>query len=257
LPRTNNCCPIFVYLAPKAEVVPAATKDIDATFEEVQALNFQTECYTGTMSNMSKLSRVGNWKRSTEMAGMESSSDADKFDCISEVLGVEDLAFHITTYLVPERNPSTLQELVNNLIFISRHWSKVFSLVRAQLRWDYFTNQLSMCDPQWLYHKIVYIPGDCSVNSRPLPIPREGCLRIFRSHINEASKEAMNDYRSNRQNDEYGNIQRIDSRPDYYHKAYQERPICIELVPPVMQKKEANDRNNTSLFPTPSASHHW
>jgi hypothetical protein len=100
---------------------------------------------------------------------MESSSDADKFDCLSEVLGVEDLVFHITTYLVPERNPSTLQELMNNLIFVSRHWRKVFSLVRAQLRWDYFTNQLSMCDPQWLYHKIVYIPGDCSVNSQPLP----------------------------------------------------------------------------------------
>ncbi|KAL3767857.1 hypothetical protein ACHAWO_013676 [Cyclotella atomus] len=163
---------------------------------------------------------------------IKTSSVVDDSDRLSEVLGVEDLAFQIASYLVPERNPSTLQEMMNNLIVVSRHWRKVFSLVRAQSRWDYSTHQLSM-DAQWLYHKIVYIPGDCNVNSRPLPIPREGCLRIFRSHINEACKEAMNDYRSNRQNDEYENIQRIDSRPDNYYKAYQERPICIELVPPI------------------------
>jgi hypothetical protein len=54
----------------------------------------------------------------------------------------------------------------------------------------------------------------------------------------------MNDYRSNRQNDEYGNIQRID-------KAYQERPICIELVPPVMQKKRQMIEITPPFFPRP------
>jgi hypothetical protein len=144
-------------------------------------------------------------------------------DHLSTIAGIEDLTFQIALFLVPKRrNPSSMNEWMSNLMFVSKSWYKAFSLVRAQMRHDYLTQQLSS-DDQWLYHKILYIPG-----------PPEGRLRIFRSHVNEACKEALHEYRFHRSQDENAGAShdRRDSRPDYYFKAHRESPKCLELVPP-------------------------
>ena len=110
-------------------------------------------------------------------------------DCTSAILSIEDLAFHIATYLVPKRNPSSLQEMLSNPMFVSRRWYRSFSLVRAQMRYDYLIKQLSVHnESQWLYHKIVYLP---STDAGCRSVPPEGCLRIFRSSVNETCKEAL------------------------------------------------------------------
>ena len=177
--------------------------------------------------------QVTNWKRRLSKEYRKGCTDSTSevidgsFNCLTEVLAVEDLAFHIASYLIPKRNPSSLQEMMNNLIFVSRHWNRCFSLVKAQLRYDYLIKSIDS-HSQWLYHKIVYVPGP---SRDPRPLPAEGCLKIFCSNIKGACKEAMYEYRSNRRNDEHID-QRIDSRPDYYYKAHQENPSCLELVLP-------------------------
>ena len=47
---------------------------------------------------------------------------------IDEVVGKEDLAYLMFSFLCPNRKP------VNNLCFVSSRWNTAFGLVRAQLR---------------------------------------------------------------------------------------------------------------------------
>jgi len=142
--------------------------------------------------------QVTNWKRRLSKEYRKGCTDSTSefidgnFNCLTEVLAVEDLAFHIASYLIPKRNPSSLQEMMNNLIFVSRHWNRCFSLVKAQLRYDYLIKSIDS-HSQWLYHKIVYVPGP---SRDPRPIPAEGCLKFFCSNIKGACKEAMYEYRS-------------------------------------------------------------
>lgn len=185
---------------------------------------------------MTKISsNVNKWKRRLSKERKEFSVEVDlsreedgATNHFTEVLIIEDLAFLIATYLVPKRNPCSMQEMMSNLMFVSRNWYKSFSLVRAQMRYDFLVAQVLVDnDSQGIIHKIQYIPQGTGFRS----VPPEGCLRIFRSNVNETCKEAMYEYRTNRNNDESID-QRIDSRPDYYYKAHRETATCLELVPP-------------------------
>ena len=157
---------------------------------------------------------------------------------IEEVVGNEDLAFLISQYLYPKnRNPSRLHELCHNLCFVSRRWNEAFSLVRAQLRYDYLNHRIRDDEENgWLYHKLCYIPktsNDVHVGEAGMcRIPREGCLRIFRSHCTKTMDDAAKEYKRNLRNDHGSGDNREDSRPDYYYQAHRETAECIELVLP-------------------------
>jgi len=153
---------------------------------------------------------------------------------IDEVVGNEDLAFHISSYLCPNRNPSRLLNLCLNLIFVSRSWNESFSLVRAQLRWDFLTKHVRDDEEnEWLYHKLCYLPCTSTAdNETGRTIPREGCLRIFRSHCNKTCDDATKAYQADVQNDHYSGVNRTDSRPDYYYRAHRETPEFIDFVLP-------------------------
>ena len=175
------------------------------------------------------------WKRRLIKRENHTSDDfmaAAPDDDISKVLAIEDLSFMIVSYLGSDQQLDSTAEVLGSLVRVSRTWNRVFSLVRAQLRWDCITNHLPMEDGQWLFHKVIYIssPSDSAPGCRS--IPPEGLLRIFRSCVNDACNQAMRDYHSDRSNDEHGDDERIDSRPDYYYRAHQETPTCLEVVPP-------------------------
>lgn len=90
----------------------------------------------------------------------------------------------------------------------------------AQLRYDYLMNFISEDEKNdWLHHKLIYLPGT-SIDDEGRAIPREGCLRIFRSNCNKTCNDARQEYRNNIQNDTDGNDNRVDSRPDYYYQAH-------------------------------------
>mmetsp|Transcript_39845 Transcript_39845/g.95877 ORF Transcript_39845/g.95877 Transcript_39845/m.95877 type:complete len:310 (-) Transcript_39845:18-947(-) len=147
-----------------------------------------------------------------------------QMNVINEVIENEDLAFHISSYLL---------HLCNNLCFVSKQWNEAFSLVRAQKRWDYLTHHIGQDeDKEWLYHKLSYFPGATLSSSLPRTVPREGCLNLFRSRCSDACDEATKQYKSNIQNDQGSGINRSDSRPDYYYRAHRESPECIEFVLP-------------------------
>lgn len=96
--------------------------------------------------------------------------------------------------------------------------------MRAQLRWDNLTQCIAKADANgWLYHKILYIPRT-SGRIEGLQIPPEGCLRIYRSHVNEACYEAMQDPAARNPTNNSENIN--------YYRAYREAPSCIEMVLP-------------------------
>ena len=109
--------------------------------------------------------------------------------------------------------------------------------MKAQLRWDFLRKQLKQDeDDGWLYHKLIYIPKgsalppDCG--ERDENIPREGIIRIFRSHVNDTCLQSLKDFQSSRQNDPHGEHIRADSRPDYYYRTYKEISCCLDLIPP-------------------------
>lgn len=180
---------------------------------------------------------------------------------IDNIIGNEDIAFHISSFLCPQRNPATLTEFYANECFVAKLWNNAFGLVRAQLRWDFLRTQLKNDEVNgWLYHKLMYIPKGVSVprggGGKDKLIPHEGIIRIFRSHVNgkmafryipplyhstlttvfvikDTCFQSFKDYRSNRQNDQtHREHNRADSRPDYYYRTYREISQCIELVPP-------------------------
>ncbi|KAL7528579.1 hypothetical protein ACHAXR_006746 [Thalassiosira sp. AJA248-18] len=103
----------------------------------------------------------------------------------------------------------------------------------AGLRYDYLTKRIRDDGAsEWLYHKLSYIPGGTTGDESGRCIPREGILRIFRSHCSTTCNNATSEYRSNLQNDQYSGTNRQDSRPDYYYQAHRESPECIEFVLP-------------------------
>lgn len=108
---------------------------------------------------------------------------------IDNIIGNEDIAFHISSFLCPQRNPATLTEFYANECFVAKLWNNAFGLVRAQLRWDFLRTQLKNDEVNgWLYHKLMYIPKGVSVpiggGGKDKLIPHEGIIRIFRSHVN-------------------------------------------------------------------------
>ncbi len=99
---------------------------------------------------------------------------------------------------------------------MSRTWNKVFSLTRAQVRWDNLIEQISSDEAGgWIYHKIVYRPEILDItSSRMLPV--EGTLVIHRSNVETTCLEAM----------------KKNSSRDSSYCAHREMPMCIQLIPP-------------------------
>jgi len=158
---------------------------------------------------------------------------------IDKVIGNEDIAFHISSFLsCPNRNPASFTEFSNECL-VSKTWNEAFALVRAQIRWDFLRRQLSQDEENgWLYHRIAYIPKGGQVppeeDAETAMIPHEGILRIYRSHVNDTCYQSLKDYRSSRQNDPSHEVlhNRADSRPDYFFKTYKETAKVLTLVPP-------------------------
>ena len=155
---------------------------------------------------------------------------------LDEVIGNEDLAFLVASYLCPNRNPSRLLNLCHNLCFVSKQWNEAFSLTRAQLRYDYLIKCLSEDDDNTLFHKVSFHEGGekghfaNGVGGRW--IPREGTLTIHRSHCTKTFDVAAKEYRDSRRNDPHSRSTRRDSRPDYFYRAHIEKEECVELVLP-------------------------
>lgn len=142
---------------------------------------------------------------------------------IDSVVGNQDLAFLVSQFLCPDRLP--------NLRVVSKTFDKAFSLVIAQNRWDVLTQHIQQGDDNdWIYHKLSYVAGS-SADEQGRRIPREGVLRIFRSHFKTTCDGALRRYRADVQNDENSDG-RLDSRADYFFVAHRETPECIEFVLP-------------------------
>lgn len=143
-----------------------------------------------------------------------------KLSIVDEIIGNEDLAFLISSYLdqnVNENNPC-----IFNPCLVSRSWNGAFSLARAQKRYDRLIRHILRDDENskdWIYHKVSYVHGPTADESGR-SIPREGCVRIFRSQIHRCLKLATMEYRSNRANDQHHAIVRSDDRPDYYYRSH-------------------------------------
>ncbi len=101
---------------------------------------------------------------------------------------------------------------------MSKKWNKSFRVIIAQQRWDNLTQSIANDKvKEWLYHRLSHIPPGVEENEAG-SIPREGCLRIFRSHAKKVCDDTMTEYRNNRQNDRYSGFGRADSRADYYYQ---------------------------------------
>mmetsp|Transcript_14445 Transcript_14445/g.29452 ORF Transcript_14445/g.29452 Transcript_14445/m.29452 type:complete len:260 (-) Transcript_14445:286-1065(-) len=111
-----------------------------------------------------------------------------------------------------KNNPSEL----HRLCLVSRTWNEVFSLTRAQNRWDNLIDEISIDNAEgWMYHKVIYRPAILTnTSSRRLPV--EGTLVVHRSNVETACLEAM----------------QKNSSGDSSYCAYREMPMCIELVLP-------------------------
>lgn len=149
---------------------------------------------------------------------------------IDRVIGSEDLAFLVASYVCPGRAPSRPFDLCHALCRVSRSWRAAFSLVRAQLRWD---DVMALDDEEedWLYHRLCYVPG-AAADETGRALPPAGCLQVFRSHCANACKDAADIYRNDLQNDQYRGSDRADSRPDYYYRAHRETPERCDFVLP-------------------------
>lgn len=146
-------------------------------------------------------------------------------------------------YLNTDSNPCT-----DVFCCVSRSWSKAFTLVRAQKRWDYMIKQIKNSEGHdWLFHKISYLTGGTRCEDTGQIIPREGCLRIYRSNCVTACNEASKQFRANRAADDNQEIDRTDSRPDYYYRAYRETPeshLDIMLPRPLYYKSTVHFVND-------------
>lgn len=115
---------------------------------------------------------------------------------------------------------------------MSKKWNQSFRVIIAQRRWDHLTQSIANDEiEEWLYHRLSYIPPGVKEDEAG-SIPREGCIRIFRSHCKKVCDDAMTEYRNNRQKDRYSGFDRADSRADYFYQAHRETPECVTLALP-------------------------
>lgn len=99
---------------------------------------------------------------------------------------------------------------------MSRTCNEVFSLTRAQHRWDNLNDQISSDEAEgWMYHKVTYRPAILT-NSSSRRLPAQGTLVLHRSNVETACLEAM----------------QKDSSRDSSYCAHREMPMCVELVLP-------------------------
>ena len=141
---------------------------------------------------------------------------------VDEIIRNEDLAFLISSYLDPiDQSPS-------QLCIVSKSWHQSFRLVSAQIRYDSILEHIQQFDDDdWIYHKIIYIPGVTDEK-----VPREGILKIHRSNCIKACDEACREFKRNLLDDEDPGVDRSDSRPDYYYRCHQEEAETIEFILP-------------------------
>ena len=108
------------------------------------------------------------------------------------------------------------------LCTVSKKWNQSFCVIIAQRRWDHLTQSIANDKiKEWLYHRLSYIPPGVEEDETG-SIPREGCIRIFRSHCKKVCDDAMTEYRNNRQKDQYSGFDR----------AHREIPEWITLALP-------------------------
>ena len=121
---------------------------------------------------------------------------------------------------------------------VSKLWHQSFSLVRAQVRYDHILKHISSSDKQTVYHKISYIPGCSTEDSKGRQSislgPKEGLLQIHRSDCSIACESACREYKKNLLDDEDSGVEgdRLDSRADYYYQAYHEQAETVKFILP-------------------------
>ena len=125
------------------------------------------------------------------------------------------------------------------LCTVSKKWNQSFCVIITQQRWDHLTQSIANDKiKEWLYHRLSYIPPGVEEDETG-SIPREGCIRIFRSHCKKVCDDAMTEYRNNRQKDQYSGFDR----------AHRETPECITLaVPQPLPWTSAIHRVNEIMF---------
>ena len=81
---------------------------------------------------------------------------------IDNVIGNEDIAFHISSFLCPQRNPASLTEFYSNECLVAKLWNTAFGLVRAQLAGTFFGNNCSRTRLM-----VGYITNSCTYPNAP------------------------------------------------------------------------------------------